>query len=64
MNWRALNKQLSSLSEDQVKALLEEEVAGAKRVTMVERLHQRYSALRVTRERLELLQACGGSRNG
>lgn len=56
MNWRELNKNLSALSEDQVKALLDAEVAGAKRVTMIERLHQRYSAMRASRERIELLR--------
>ena len=56
MNWRELNKNLSSLSEDQVKAMLTAEVKGAKRVTMIERLHQRYSAMRVSRERIELLR--------
>ena len=56
MNWRELNKNLRSFTEDQVKALLDEEVAGAKRVTMIERLHQRYSALRASRERIELLR--------
>lgn len=58
MNWRALNKHLSGMDEKQVKAMLEREMATSKRVTMVERLHQRYNALRGTRERLELLQEC------
>lgn len=58
MNWRALNKHLSGMDEDTVKAMLDEEMATEKRVTIVERLHQRYNALRGTRERLELLRAC------
>ena len=37
-------------------ALLNEERVGAKRVSMLERLHQRYNTLRVARERLELLK--------
>ena len=44
------------MSEDEVLRLLNEEREGAKRVSMLERLHQRYNTLRVARERLELLK--------
>ena len=44
------------MSEDEILKLLNEERDGAKRVTMLERLHQRYNTLRVARERLELLK--------
>ena len=54
--WRSLNSQLSRMSEDEVLRLLNEERDGAKRVSMLERLHQRYNTLRVARERLELLK--------
>ena len=54
--WRSLNSQLSRMSEEEVLRLLKEEREGAKRVTMLERLHQRYNTLRVARERLELLK--------
>ena len=54
--WRSLNSQLSRMSENEVLRLLNEERDGAKRVTMLERLHQRYNTLRVARERLELLK--------
>lgn len=54
--WRSLNTQLRSMSEEEVLRLLNEERDGAKRVTMLERLHQRYNTLRVARERLELLK--------
>jgi hypothetical protein len=54
--WRSLNSQLSRMSEEDVLALLNEEREGAKRVSMLERLHQRYNTLRVARERLELLK--------
>jgi hypothetical protein len=54
--WRSLNNKLSSLSEDEVLKLLNEEREGAKRVSMLQRLHQRYNTLRVARERLELLK--------
>jgi hypothetical protein len=55
-NWRALNAVLHRLSEDEVKTMLDAEVAGLRRVTFVERLHQRYCALRAARERMELLK--------
>ena len=54
--WRSLNNQLRRMSEEEVLRLLNEERDGAKRVTMLERLHQRYNTLRVARERLELLK--------
>lgn len=44
------------MSEQDVLRLLNEERDGAKRVTMLQRLHQRYNTLRVARERLELLK--------
>ncbi len=56
MNWRELNKNLNVLREDEVLALLEAERQGAKRVTFLERLHQRYTMLRAARERVELLK--------
>ena len=54
--WRSLNSKLSRLSEEEVLSLLNEELEGAKRVSMLQRLHQRYNTLRVARERLELLK--------
>jgi hypothetical protein len=56
MNWRELNKKLNMLTESEVLALLEAERQGAKRVTFLERLHQRYAMLRAARERVELLK--------
>ena len=55
-NWRELNKKLNLLSESEVLALLEAERVGLRRVTFLERLHQRYTALRTARERVDLLQ--------
>ena len=37
-------------------ALLAEERVTGKRITVLERLHQRYNTLRVARERVELLK--------
>jgi hypothetical protein len=56
LNWRSLNQKLNMLTEDEVLALLEDERQGAKRVTFLERLHQRYTMLRAARERVELLK--------
>ena len=54
MNWRDLNKVLVHKNEAEVLALLNEERQIGKRVTFLERLHQRYTALRAARERIEL----------
>ena len=54
--WRSVNDYLHTLSEDEVLRMLDEERATHKRVSMLERLHQRYSSLRTTRERLEILR--------
>jgi predicted lipoprotein len=56
ISWRKLNNDLSLKTEEQVLALLNEERATGKRVTVLERLHQRYNTLRVARERVELLK--------
>jgi hypothetical protein len=56
MNWRKLNKELALMSEDQVLDLLNQERVGARRISILERLHQRYTALRTARERMELLK--------
>ena len=54
--WRSINHTLSSKTEAEVLELLDQERAGAKRITILERLHQRYNTLRVARERIELLK--------
>ena len=54
-SWRALNDQLPSLSEDEVFALLTEEQLNERRSSHLQRLHQRYCALRDARERLEIM---------
>lgn len=55
-SWRELNRKLSSYTEAEVLAMLESERVGARRVTILERLHQRYTMLRAARERIELLK--------
>jgi hypothetical protein len=56
LNWRKLNKELALMSEDQVLDLLNQERVGARRISIMERLHQRYTALRASRERMELFK--------
>ena len=56
LNWRKLNKDLALMSEEQVLALLNAERSGLRRISILERLHQRYNTLRVARERIELLK--------
>lgn len=44
------------MTEAEVWGLLEAEKCGEKRASVLQRLHQRYSTLRVARERLEILR--------
>lgn len=53
--WRTLHAKLARLSEDEVKQMLVEEAEGAKRVSIMLRLHQRFTTLRMNRERIMLL---------
>lgn len=55
LTWRELNHILASKTEAEVLQMLQEEKADARRVVVLERLHQRYNILRVSRERVELL---------
>jgi hypothetical protein len=55
MTYRQLLKISQTLSEGELKELLDQEMKGARRWSFVERLHQRYSSLRMQRERRELL---------
>ena len=56
LSWRKLNDKLATMTEAQVLDLLNQERAGAKRISILERLHQRYTALRASRERMELFK--------
>jgi hypothetical protein len=56
ITWRDLNRVLTSKIEDDVLQMLNEEKAGARRLKVLTRLHQRYNILRVSRERVELLR--------
>ena len=56
LSWRALNEQLTKLSENEVLALLNAEREGEQRISVLSRLHQRYTILRAIRERAEILK--------
>jgi hypothetical protein len=44
------------MTEDEVFELLAAERRGARRATILERLHQRYTAMRASRERIEIMK--------
>jgi len=54
--WRSINHTLSSKTEAAVLEMLDAERNGAKRITILERLHQRYTTLRAARERIEIMK--------
>jgi len=56
LTWRKFQSELPNYSEADLLALLQEECIQHKRVSMLERIHQRYNTLRVARERVELLK--------
>lgn len=56
ITWRKLNAELKTLNEAKVLEMLTHERESARRVSVLERLHQRYTALRTARERIEILQ--------
>ena len=57
-DWRKLNELLPTLTEAEVQEMLDHERARKRRLSFVQRLHQRVSNLRVTRERLQYLAEC------
>lgn len=54
--WRSINHTLSSKTEAELLDMLNEERIGQRRITILERLHQRYNTVRVARERIELMK--------
>ena len=56
ITWRKLNAELKTLDEAKLLEMLTHERESGKRVSVLERLHQRYTALRASRERIEILQ--------
>ncbi len=59
LNWRSLNEQLTGLTEQQLKKMIDDEMERGKRASIIVRLHQRYTTLRAARERRELLARLG-----
>ena len=56
LSWRELNSNMNGFSEAELLAMLQAERRGSKRASILQRLHQRYNAVRVSRERIELLR--------
>ena len=52
---RELHARLHDLTEADIWHLLDTELKGAARASLIERLHRRYCALRSSRERIELM---------
>jgi hypothetical protein len=58
-NWTSLGEAIKTMSEMEAQILLAAEVNGKQRKRFVIRLHQKFTALRATRERTELFEKCG-----
>lgn len=56
LSWRKLNDVLASMTEQQVLEMLENERVTTRRLSVLERLHQRYTTLRAARERAQILK--------
>jgi len=56
LTWRKFQSELPNYSEADLLVLLDEERLKHRRVSMLERIHQRYCTLRANRERLEILK--------
>jgi hypothetical protein len=56
ITWRTFQSNLPNYTEADLLALLDEERLKHRRVTMLERIHQRYCTMRANRERLEILK--------
>jgi hypothetical protein len=60
VDWRGLAATLTAMNEEEVKRLMDDEMARLRRPSIVKRLHQRYAMLRTARERAELMARLGG----
>ena len=58
-SWRELNSKISEMSEQELLGLMDAELEGAQRTTVLVRLHQRYTMVRCTRERDDMLRKLG-----
>ena len=55
MNWRELNEVINGFTEQEVWNLLADERRNARRSTVLIRLHQRFTTLRMMRDRAEVI---------
>lgn len=62
IDWRSLAAKLHTMTEQQVKDLLDEEMAVHRRPVFARRLHQRYASLRTARERGEIMKRVKGAK--
>ena len=56
VTWRELQKRLNKLTEQELWQMIEDELRGSRRVSLLERMHMRVSALRTARERGEIIR--------
>jgi len=56
LNWRSLNAIINDKTEEEVLELLAHERQTERRISMLQRLHQRYTILRAARERVEIIK--------
>lgn len=56
IDWRAFVALLPTLTEEQVKHMLDDELDKHRRPAYARRLHQRYASLRTAREREEIMK--------
>lgn len=54
MNWRELQRNFKTYTEADLQKMLDHEMKTEKRVSLVERIHQRLCMLRAARERADL----------
>lgn len=55
ITWRELNRIINHKTEDELHAMIVHEFDTHKRVTILEKLHQRFTMLRAKREREQLI---------
>jgi hypothetical protein len=60
-SWHNLQIALREFDEDNVRSMLEREIAGRKRPDFIKRIHQRLGKLQRSRQREELLDECNDS---
>lgn len=54
-NWKDMCERINTLDEEELRQLINFEVSTFKRRTVIERMHQRFTKLRSTRERVLLI---------